>query len=119
MITRDRTCGLECYKAFGNPRGQCGLRWLGRASVVVVESPLWYANSTAWTRSRRWSFWRMWVMGPGPSRGVGAGFLSGGADFNQDLARDFGVCGDGEGLVDVLDWQHVSDHLLDLRILVE
>jgi ubiquitin-like protein Pup len=42
-----------------------------------------------------------------------------GTDFNEDLARGFGVCGDGEGLVDVLDRQHMCDHLLDLRILVE
>src|SRR5215212_6872476 len=44
---------------------------------------------------------------------------SGVADFDQDLARDFGVCGDGEGLVNILDRQHVSDHLLDLGVLVE
>src|SRR5207249_9325636 len=32
----------------------------GRASVS--KSPVSYASTTAWTRSRRSSFWRMWVM---------------------------------------------------------
>src|SRR5512133_312462 len=54
---------------------------------------------------RRW--WRSW-RDP-----------SGSADLNQYLAGNLGVRGNRECLGDVLKWQYVSDHLLDLRVLIE
>src|SRR5215211_4184216 len=48
-----------------------------------------------------------------------AGDRSGSTDLNHDLARDFGVCSDRECLVEVLKRQYVSDHVLDLRVLIE
>ena len=52
--------------------------------------------------------WRCW-----------AGRSIRGADLNQDLAGNLGVRGDRECLVDVLKRQYVSDHLLDLRVLIQ
>ena len=50
---------------------------------------------------------------------VGLGPPLGGADLNQDLAGNLGVRGECECLVDALKRQYVSDHLLDLRVLIE
>src|ERR687898_400142 len=47
------------------------------------------------------------------------GDLSRSAHFNQNLAGNFRVRGDGECLVDVVDRYHVSDHLLDLWVSVQ
>jgi hypothetical protein len=51
--------------------------------------------------------------------GVGLGDRSGSADLNQDFAGNLGVRGDRECLVDVLKRQYVSDHVLDLRVLIQ
>ena len=57
--------------------------------------------------------------GLGRSRVLAMGLLSGGADLNQNLPGNLGVRGERECLVDVLKRQYVSDHLLDLRVLIK